>query len=94
MHYKLVNLPKIVALTCLLLLLPLMFTITKLSGWNWSFFDFLLMGLLVAIVFVSLDFSFQNIRHPLYKAAAAVAIIGVGLLVWAELAVNAVSRFL
>lgn len=66
----------------------------SVDGWNWGVFDFLFAAVMFAAVGIAIDFAAQRIQHPAQRMAAYVVIILIFLLVWIELAVDAVSRSL
>lgn len=83
--------------TGLLLLIPLAMTFIDRGkpagdGWHWDPFDFLIMGALLfgAGTAYELVSRKQNARPQ--RIVTALAILGVVLLIWTELAVGAVSQ--
>ena len=58
----------------------------------WGPLDFLIMGILIFATGISIDFAVQ--RAGKYRVPAIAMLIFVFLLIWAELATDAVSRFL
>jgi len=76
-----------------ILLIPLIGTFF-VDGWNWGPFDFLAAGLMLFGTGVLIDLAARKIAHPFKKAIAIITIISVLLLMWVELAVDAVSRTL
>lgn len=77
--------------TALLLLIPL-FGNLFVEGWNWSPFDFLIMGTLLFLVGMTIDFAARKIAGPTYKALTIIGIVLMFLAIWTELAVGAVSQ--
>ncbi|WP_196258408.1 hypothetical protein [Pelagibacterium limicola] len=81
--------------TVLILLIPLVLTIrdggADGQGWDWSPFDFLIMGALLFVTWLALDFTWRRVSNPIYRALACAAILGALFLIWVELAVDAVS---
>ncbi|HEU4715766.1 MAG TPA: hypothetical protein VFS14_02970 [Candidatus Saccharimonadales bacterium] len=84
----------IVLITALLLAVPLTMMVLKVDGWNWSPGDFLIMGVLLLSTGFAIDFAVHKIKKPAYRILAVIAIVAVLLLIWVELAVDAVSKFI
>src|ERR1044072_2760878 len=80
--------------TALVLAVPLAMMVLKVDGWDWSPGDFLIMGAPLFSTGFAIDFALHKIKKPVYRALAVIAIIAVLLLIWVELAVDAVSRFI
>jgi hypothetical protein len=84
--------------TLLLLCIPLILTIRDGGiegvGWNWKLGDFIIMGILLFGTGVALDYARQKVSNPTHRILALCAIVGAFLLIWVELAVDAVSKFL
>lgn len=84
----------IILATALMLAVPLAMMVFNVDGWNWSPGDFLIMGALLLSTGFAIDFALHKIHSPAYRALAVAAIVAVLLLIWAELAVDAVSKFI
>ena len=67
----------------LLLLFPLVGTLVS-NEVNWSFFDFIVMGILI----LSLSFGIKQVLMTTKNTNYRILIIGIFLLVWIELAVG------
>jgi hypothetical protein len=67
----------------LLLLIPLVGTLV-FNEVNWSFFDFIVMGILI----LSLSFGIKQVLMTTKNTNYRILIIGIFLLVWIELAVG------
>lgn len=81
------------AVTLAILLIPLFGNIF-IDGWNWSFFDFIVMGGLIFVTGLIFDFVVTKAKSPFNKFVAGGTVILIFLLLWVELAVDAVSRTL
>jgi uncharacterized protein YybS (DUF2232 family) len=55
---------------------------------DWDLFDFTIMGILLLITGLSIEFVLRTFRHLQERVLIAVAILIVFFLVWAELAVG------
>ena len=95
-HYK--SLVRIAVVVGVLLLIPLILTIrdggVEGVGWNWTLGDFVAMGSLLFIAGLAIDFALRRFTTPAYRAVAIIIIVFVFLAVWAELAVDAVSKLI
>lgn len=87
------NIIRIAGIVAILLLVPLILTIRDTgAGWNWSPADFFVMGGLLFAVGLIIDLTTRKIAHPLQRVLALVGIVLAFLALWAELAVDAVSK--
>jgi hypothetical protein len=86
-----------------LLLIPLVLTLInpnatmnggKGGGWDWALGDFVVMGTLLFVTGLAIDFVARRITDPLMRVFAVAVIVFALLVVWAEFAVDAVSRFI
>lgn len=93
---------RVLVIVVAVLLVPFVMTLLNPSsylrggtggGWDWDPLDFFIMGVLLFVTGLAIDSARQKIANPLYQVLAVIAIIGVSLTIWAELAVDAVSRF-
>lgn len=84
-----------------ILLIPLVLTLLNPNasiyggpggGMDWMPGDFVVMGALLFITGMAIDFAHQKLTDSPYKIPAILAIIAVLLMVWVELAVQAVSK--
>lgn len=82
------SLLRIILITTFLLFLPILFRAP------WGSEDFIVMGILLFSTGAFLEFAVKKLVHPTQKIIAGVVIIGIFLTIWAELAVDAVSKFL
>ena len=84
----------IVALgTGLLLLIPLALQLTigtgvDGQGFNWKLGDFVVIGTLLFVTGIAIDYAIRKIIDPVYRVVAVIAIVLVLLLIWADLAVG------
>jgi hypothetical protein len=94
MQYK--NIIRIAIAVGLLLLIPLVLTIRSRSvegmGWDWSVGDFIIMGTMLFFAGLALDFVMRKLTFPVYRVFAVSFIVMAFFLIWAELAVDAVSQ--
>lgn len=81
----------IIAIAGGLLLVPLIANHT-VEGFDWSAFDFAVMGGLLIIAGLAIDASVRRLRTPASRAAACGVVVLCFVGVWAELAVGAVSK--
>lgn len=90
------NVKKIGGLVLLLLLIPLILTIhdggKEGIGWNWTFQDFFIMGILLFSSGLALDYAIKNIKTPFYRVSTIILILSTLLLIWVELAVRGLSQ--
>lgn len=64
------------------------------NGWNWGVMDFVIMGILLFIAGMALDWAAKKVKHPLHRILAILTVIAIFLLIWVELAVEAVSKMI
>lgn len=97
------NIVHIVLGVLALLLIPLTLTLLNQNasiyggaggGWDWMPGDFVVMGTLLFLTGFAISIAVRNISTPLYRIAAVLSILAALFLIWIELAVDAVSRFL
>ena len=82
---------RVVVIVGLILLIPV-FGNLYIEGWNWSPMDFVIMGTLMFIVGMAIDFAARTIADPVNKALAIGAILLAFLVLWAQMAVGAVGQ--
>lgn len=87
-----INVRRVATIVGLILLIPLMGNI-YVEGWRWGFFDFVVMGTLLFGTGLAIEYAIKKFKNPVYKVLACLTIVLVLLLVWVELAVDAVSQF-
>lgn len=84
-----------------LLLIPLTLTLLNPNaslyggpggGWDWMPGDFVVMGLLLFLTGLAIDFAWRNVANPAYRVIAVAAIMTALVLIWVELAVDGVSQ--
>jgi len=85
---------KVALIVVAILLIPLVLTFIPGTGWNWGALDFVIMGILMFITGMGITFTVLKISNLSYRIVAILAIIAIFLLIWAELAVNAISKAL
>lgn len=82
-----VSFGRIAVFTLLFLLVPLVGTLTN-TQWSWGAADFLLAGALLFSTGLALEYAKRNIHKPHYLLMAYATLVGVFVLIWAELAVG------
>ncbi len=89
---------RILAVVAAILLIPLILTIrdggVEDVGWNWTASDFVLMGGLLFVTGLAIEFVLAHMKRPMHRILAVSLIILAFLAVWTELAVGAVSQLL
>lgn len=70
-----------------LLLIPFI-GIQFTSEINWSVFDFIVMGILLLITGLLINFALYKLKNPIFRIIAVVTIILLFILLWIELAVG------
>lgn len=55
---------------------------------NWSVFDFIVMGILLLITGLLINFALYKLKNPIFRIIAVVTIILLFILLWIELAVG------
>lgn len=89
------NIIRIIIVVAVILLVPLVLTIRDHGvGWNWSPGDFVVMGALLFITGLAIDSAWRKITAPAHRAVAIALIVFAFLLIWTELAVDAVGQLL
>lgn len=84
------NLARVALVTALILLIPLV-AMQFSSEVNWTLSDFIIMGTLIFITGLAIDFVMRKAGK--YRVPAAIAIIVLFLLLWAEMAVGLVTNW-
>ena len=88
MLYFLLNIMiRIFPIVGLLLLIP-MIAMQLTDEVNWSFFDFLIMGIMLSITGLALGIIIKKIKYHKYRNIFIAIIIMIFLLIWAELGVG------
>ena len=88
MVYFLFNMTiKILPIVGLLLSIPLI-AMQLTDEVNWSFFDFLIMGIMLSITGLALGIIIKKIKYHKYRNIFIAIIIMIFLLIWAELGVG------
>jgi hypothetical protein len=87
------NIARVALIVGLILLIPF-FGNLYVEGWNWSPFDFVVMGTLLFVVGLAIDFTARKVTDPVNKVLAIGAIVLAFLALWTEMAVGAVSQLL
>lgn len=87
------NIKQIAMIVGTLLIVPL-FGNLFIEGWNWGPLDFVLLGAMLFVVGLAMDFVTRKIKKPAQRTLALAVIAVTFLLLWAELAVDAVSQLL
>ena len=78
---------KILPIVGLLLSIPLI-AMQLTDEVNWSFFDFIIMGIMLSITGLALGIIIKKIKYHKYRNIFIAIIIMIFLLIWAELAVG------
>ena len=78
---------KILPIVGLLLSIPLI-AMQLTDEVNWSFFDFLIMGIMLSITGLALGIIIKKIKYHKYRNIFIAIIIMIFLLIWAELGVG------
>ena len=78
---------KILPIVVLLLSVPLI-AMQLTDEVNWSFFDFLIMGIMLSITGLALGIIIKKIKYHKYRNIFIAIIIMIFLLIWAELGVG------
>lgn len=84
---------RILTIVLVILLIPFFGNIF-VEGWNWGVFDFIIAGALLFATGAMIDCAIRKITSPLYRTLTVVSIVLAFILLWVELAVDAVSRLL
>ena len=88
MVYFLFNMTiKILPIVGLLLSIPLI-VMQLTDEVNWSFFDFIIMGIMLSITGLALGIILKKIKYDIYRNIFIAIIIMIFLLIWAELGVG------
>lgn len=87
------NILRILGIVVLILLIPFFGNIF-VEGWNWGILDFIAMGLLLFVTGLAIDWAIRKFSNPLHRIIAVVVIVATLLLVWVELAVEAISQLI
>ncbi|MES2748884.1 MAG: hypothetical protein V4606_00630 [Patescibacteria group bacterium] len=82
---------RIFLVVCVMLLVPLLGSIFS-DSFNWGVGDYLVMGALLFAVGVLIMFARKKISSPSKRLVVIGGVILLALLIWVELAVDAVSK--
>lgn len=87
------NILYIALITAIILLIPLVLQLTigtgvDGQGFNWELGDFIVMGVLIFVTGLAIDFATRKITKSAYRVFAVIAIVLILLLIWADLAVG------
>lgn len=86
-----------------LLLVPLVLTLLNPSshlrggtggGWDWGPLDFPIMGALLFVFGIAIDFAARKLTNPAYRTLAIAGLVLALIAIWVEIAVDGVSQFL
>jgi hypothetical protein len=55
---------------------------------NWTFFDFIVAGILLISAGLTLAYILQKVKSPIYRFSLSVIVLAILVLIWAELAVG------
>lgn len=90
------NTLRIITIICLILLIPLVLTIRDGGiegvGWNWTIGDFIVMGTLLFVTGLAIDWVLRRFPDTVHRVIGVTFIVLSLLVLWAELAVDAVSQ--
>ena len=78
---------RILPIVGLLLLIPLI-AMQLTNEVNWSFFDFIIMGVLLAITGLLIGIILQKVKNSKNRLILIITIVMMFFLIWAELAVG------
>ncbi len=89
---------KIAVIVGLILLIPLTLQLTigtgvDGQGWNWKVGDFIVMGILLFITGLAIDFSAKKYKGSKYSIVAIIVILALFFLIWVHLAVGIVDSW-
>lgn len=87
------RLTRIAIIVGLILLIPL-YGNFFVEGWNWGFFDFVFMGLLLFVTGLGIDFVSKKFTNPIYRLLAICTVIFGFLLVWGAMVANLGEKLL
>lgn len=79
-------------ITITILAIPSIMMALRVEGWDWGILDFVIMGGLLFGAGLVYEFLSKNARSAKQRGIIAAAVLAVVLLIWVELAVDAVSR--
>lgn len=77
----------------LILLIPV-FGNFYIEGWNWSFGDFVVMGMLLFVTSLAIDFAVRKFTITTHRVFAIFSIVAMFLLIWAGMVHNVGERLL
>ena len=93
------NIIRVAVITGLILLIPLTLQLTigtgvDGQGWNWKLGDFVIIGALLFITSLAIDFAARKITNPAHRSFAIIAIVAIFLLIWVGMIHNIGERLL
>lgn len=83
-----------IIITISILAIPALMMLFSAEGWLWTLGDFIAMGALLFGAGLSYEILSSKTNKPALRIAIAIAIISAVFLIWAELAVDGVSRII
>jgi hypothetical protein len=95
------NVARVALVVVGILLIPLVLSLLNPSatinggkggGWDWGPGDFVIMGILLFVTGLALDFAVRKLKDPMSRLLTCSAIIFALLVIWVELAVDGVSK--
>jgi hypothetical protein len=87
------NILRVALIVGLILLIPLFGNIF-IEGWDWSLFDFVVMGALLFVTGIAIDAAARKIEDPGGRAFTIIMIVGALIAIWTELAVGALTQLM
>ncbi len=87
------NITYIAGIVGLILLVPLCGNLF-ISGWNWGFLDFVVMGALLFGAGLAISYAVRKIPDPTYRVIAIIGILVILFGIWLELAVDGISQLI
>ncbi len=84
---------QLLIVVCCLLLVPVLGNIFS-DSWHWGIFDYLILGMLLFSLGTIILFARRKITVLSIRLVVMVGAIMLSLMIWSELAVEAVSKFI
>lgn len=63
-----------------------------IDGWNWGVMDFIIIGTMLFVAGLGIDWTIKKFSNPFHRLMIILGIVALFLLIWVELAVDALSR--